>query len=165
MILDTREYVTMLRELTDAGHEVRLRIAGNSMLPFLRDGRDSVFFRRPDSPLRPGDIVFYQRPTGQYVLHRICRIRGGKLFFAGDAQNVLEGPAEPSEVFARVTRVCRKDRILTPDSICWKFYSRVWRHLRPVRGPLLWIYRGFARLRRAFMPSRQKNTEDQKSRP
>lgn len=34
-VIDTRAYVGMLRELTDAGKEVSLIVAGSSMAPFL----------------------------------------------------------------------------------------------------------------------------------
>lgn len=44
---------------------------GISMLPLLRQGRDSVALRRVDSPIRRNDILFYRRPDGSFVLHRV----------------------------------------------------------------------------------------------
>ena len=72
--LDTYTYVSALRELVASGQTVSVRIAGNSMAPFLVDTRDSICFRAPDRPFRRGDMVFYQRETGQYVMHRIARV-------------------------------------------------------------------------------------------
>ena len=43
-IVDTREYVSMLRELTEQGHEVNMIISGSSMTPFLIHQRDVIFF-------------------------------------------------------------------------------------------------------------------------
>ena len=140
MILDTAEYVPILQELTEEGKEVCLKISGNSMLPFLRNGRDFAFFARPDTPLEPGQIVFYRRSGGQYVLHRICRIENGMLYLAGDAQAALEGPVSQDAVFARVTRVRRGEKLLTPDTPAWKFFAQVWRRCRLIRPPLTWIY-------------------------
>lgn len=68
-ILDTVEYVSVLKELVEAGEEVCLRISGNSMLPFLVHNRDDVFFHRPDRILKKGDIVFYCRDTSGKIYH------------------------------------------------------------------------------------------------
>lgn len=77
--VDTRTYVGMLRELTDAGKEVSLIIAGSSMAPFLVHHRDTIYFSKPNSPLKKGDMVFYQRTDGQYVMHRIYKIKGPQI--------------------------------------------------------------------------------------
>lgn len=63
-LVDTREYVSVLRELTEAGHEVSMLISGNSMSPFLAHERDTIWFKRPDRELKKGDMVFYQRKAG-----------------------------------------------------------------------------------------------------
>lgn len=78
-VIDTRTYVGMLRELTDAGKEVSLIVAGSSMAPFLVHHRDTIYFSKPVSPLKRGNMVFYQRTDGQYVMHRIYKgiLHGG----------------------------------------------------------------------------------------
>ena len=88
--VDTAEYMGMLRELIGQGHRVSVRVAGNSMSPFLKHGRDTVFFTAPDSEIKKGDIVFYTRPNGQYIMHRVCRVNpDGSLDISGDAQCVI----------------------------------------------------------------------------
>ena len=90
--VDTAEYMGMLRELIGQGHRVSVRVAGNSMSPFLKHGRDTVFFAAPDSEIKKGDIVFYTRPNGQYIMHRVCRVNpDGSLDISGDAQCVMGG--------------------------------------------------------------------------
>ena len=44
--VDTKEYIGILRELTEEGRQVSLIVAGNSMAPFLIHGRDTVWFER-----------------------------------------------------------------------------------------------------------------------
>lgn len=56
--INTRLYIDTLRELTDAGKEVSLIVAESSMAPFLVHHRDIIFFSKPDSPLKRGDMVF-----------------------------------------------------------------------------------------------------------
>lgn len=62
-VIDTRTYVGMLRELTDAGKEVSLIVAGSSMAPFLVHHRDTIFFSKPDSSLKKGIWCFISVPT------------------------------------------------------------------------------------------------------
>ena len=49
-VVDTREYVSVLKELSDEGKVVSMRIAGSSMSPFLCHNRDYIFFTKPDRP-------------------------------------------------------------------------------------------------------------------
>ena len=62
-VVNTREYVSVLRELTEEGQVVSMQIAGSSMSPFLIHNRDMICFRKPepDRRLKKGDMVFYQR--------------------------------------------------------------------------------------------------------
>ncbi len=146
-IIDTVEYVSALRELTEAGREVSMRIAGSSMSPFLIHNRDTITFRKPDRPLRAGDMVFYQRRSGQFVMHRICRIRPEGLYIVGDAQTEIEGPVCPDQVFAVITRVHRKGRWIGPEDFWWRFFAGPWRWLLPLRPLLTRLYRPIYRIR------------------
>lgn len=133
--IDTREYISMLRDLTKEGHDVSLIISGSSMSPFLIHQRDTVRFRKPDRPLRAGDIVFYQRRSGQFVMHRILSVHPEGYYIAGDAQTVVEGPVLRDQIFGLITCVCRKGRWIGPGDFWWQFFATFWRRilvLRPV---------------------------------
>lgn len=99
-MMDTRAYVGMLKELVEQGREVRMVISGSSMAPFLIHGRDSIFFRAPARELRKGDIVFYERPGGQFVVHRICRVHADGYDIIGDAQTEIEHHVQRKQIFA-----------------------------------------------------------------
>ncbi len=133
------EYEALLRD----GAELPLVISGESMLPFLRPGRDTVFLRKPESPLRRGDIAFYRRFDGAYILHRVCRAEPGKYWFLGDAQTRVEGPLPAQCVFAYVTAVRRGERLYQPESLFWRVFSGPWLKLVRQRPRLLRIYRLF----------------------
>lgn len=139
-VIDTRTYVGMLRELTEAGKEVSLIIAGSSMAPFLVHHRDTIYFSKPDSPLRKGDMVFYQRTDGQYVMHRIYKIKGKEFYMVGDAQIEIEGPLNEKQIFARVTKVRRKGKLILPGDFWWWFFAKVWLRLVPVRPFIIKMY-------------------------
>ena len=138
--VDTFEYVSVLKELVEEGREVSMLISGSSMSPFLCHGRDQVYFKAPDRPLRVGDMVFFQRRSGQYVLHRICKVKDGGYYIVGDAQTAIEGPVSREQIFALVTRVRRKGRILAPGDFWWEFFARVWVRLIPLRPLLVRAY-------------------------
>ena len=54
------------------GKDVTISTKGNSMLPFIRGGVDSVELRKIPA-IHRGDIVLAQIAPGHYVLHRVFR--------------------------------------------------------------------------------------------
>lgn len=144
-VVDTREYVSMLRELTEEGKEVSMLIAGNSMVPFLVHNRDTICFRKPDRELRRGDMVFYQRRTGQYVMHRIWKVKKDGYYIVGDAQEEIEGPIQREQIFALITKVKRKEKWVGPGDFWWEFFEHVWIRMVPMRRAAM---RGYGIVRR-----------------
>lgn len=139
-IVDTNEYISALRELVQEGQEVSMQISGSSMSPFLVHQRDRICFRAPTQPFRRGDMVFYQRANGQFVMHRIYKVRPEGYDIVGDAQTEIEGPIFPSQIFAIVTRVCRKGIWIDETNIWWKFFAGPWLSLVPFRYHLIRLY-------------------------
>lgn len=132
-ILDTEAYVSVLRELTEQGQEVSMIVAGGSMLPFLAHDRDMILFQKPDRQLRCGDMVFYQRPNGRFVMHRICRITADGYYMIGDAQTLIEGPLPEQCIFAYVTQVRRKGKWIDDKDFWWRFFEKIWIRIIPLR--------------------------------
>lgn len=71
-------------DMVDQGNEVLLVVVGHSMEPFLVHERDQVLLSPITREVRKGDIILYQREDGQYILHRICRIRADGYDLVGD---------------------------------------------------------------------------------
>ena len=140
-IVDTTEYLSVLRELVEEGREVRLKIAGESMVPFLREHRDEVFFRKPIEELKKGDIVFYQRECGQFVMHRIQKVKPEGYYLVGDNQTVIEGPVAREQIFGLVTRVIRDGKKMEPGDFWWDFFEHVWIRIIPLRRCVMRVYR------------------------
>lgn len=138
--LDTDAYVSALRDLVNEGKECRLLISGSSMAPFLVHERDSIIFSKPQRELQRGDMVFYQRENGQFVMHRILHVKPEGLYIVGDAQTEIEGPVNPSQVFAVVTKAQRKGKWIGPGDFWWWFFRTVWLRLVPVRKIILKLY-------------------------
>ena len=71
--VDIHTYLPVLMELLEQGESVSLTVTGNSMSPFLVHGRDQISFQKPSAPLKRGDMAFFRRENGDYVMHRVLR--------------------------------------------------------------------------------------------
>lgn len=138
--IDTRAYISTLREMVREGHEVSLMISGSSMAPFLVHHRDSILIGPVTRPLKRGDMAFYERPTGQFVMHRIRWVRKEGVYLIGDAQTVTEGPLDTERVFAVVKSVRRKGRWVGPEDRWWRFFATTWLKVIPLRPVILKFY-------------------------
>lgn len=131
--IDTIEYISNIKELIEDGQDVAITVSGWSMTPFLRNQRDRVLLRKPTDALKVDDIVFYQRKSGMYVLHRIYKVKNDGYYMMGDSQVEVEGPIGADAVFAIVTEIERNGRWISAESFAWKFFSSLWRILYPLR--------------------------------
>ena len=138
------DYDGLIREVLSSGGEFRLYPHGTSMLPLLRQGRDSVALRRVDSPIRVNDILFYQRPDGSFVLHRVRAVSPNGLTLMGDNQTVPERGVSPDWVIGRVTRIFRDDKEVICDGPRYRLYLRLWQ-FAITRSLLLKLYHFYER--------------------
>ena len=138
--VDAQEYIAVLRERIEEGHQVSLLISGSSMSPFLIHHRDTIYFKKPDRELRVGDMVFYRRGNGKYVMHRIRRIRPEGFYMIGDAQWEIEGPLQREQIFGLITAVERKGKLIQPGDFWWEFFAKVWLRIIPLRRLIQRIY-------------------------
>ena len=96
------EVAAMLKE----GHSVVLMTKGNSMLPFIVGGRDSVELVRRDAPA-PGDIALAQITPGHYVLHRVISVEDGRVTLKGDGNLVGTEKCTTADICGIVTAIVR----------------------------------------------------------
>ena len=99
--VNTRELLDAYRTLLPQVDSLPLRISGSSMAPFLVHQRDTVHLCQLRRPPKVGDIVLYQRDSGAYVLHRVCKVRGTLCDLIGDAQQTVETGVRRDQIFAR----------------------------------------------------------------
>ena len=101
---------------------------GVSMLPLLRQGKDVMIIDKlgPEG-CRLYDAVLFKRDNGQYVLHRVMKIRDRQYWILGD--NCVNGEWVREEqllgVLRGVVRGGRK-RTLSAESLGYRLYVRLW---------------------------------------
>ena len=124
--IDTNTYLNTLCELTSKGETVSTIVSGSSMTPFLSGNRDYVFLEKPPKKLKTGDIVLFTRETGDYILHRIKKVKDNNYYLVGDRQTNIEGPVPFERIHCVVTAVRRKGRMLSKKSPLWFFFGKIW---------------------------------------
>ncbi|MCD7734319.1 MAG: S24/S26 family peptidase [Clostridiales bacterium] len=139
-VVDAQVYIPMLRSILEEGKIVPMIITGNSMSPFLISHRDRIFLKKAEGDLQVGDMAFFRRPNGQYVFHRIWKIRPDGYYFLGDGQTEVEGPLPRKAIFAVAVQVERKGQLIGPGDFWWEFFRTVWPRLRPVRPSVVRLY-------------------------
>ena len=105
------------------GREVEMMTKGTSMLPFIVGDRDSVILKKEacDS-LRPGDIVLARRSPGNYVLHRIVAVDGGRVTLRGDGNVYGTETVGVEDILGKVTAVVGPSgrRRVPGDAYLWR---------------------------------------------
>ena len=139
-VIEPRLLTEQLPQLLQEAESVPLVISGSSMVPFLVHGRDTVYLSKVAQPLKKGDMIFYRRRGGQYVLHRICKVRDGSYDLVGDGQVAIERGIRPEQILAVVKAVRRKGKLLRKGSFLWEFFEHIWLVLRPFRPGIIRVY-------------------------
>lgn len=113
----------IMEEKLSKGGEIIYSPKGRSMLPCIREGRDSVTLKKYIKVPEAGDIVFYRRADGAFVLHRIIKCqKDGRYTICGDNQCVLEKDVDKSTFIAVVSGIKRGNKEINLNSAVYKAY-------------------------------------------
>lgn len=133
---------TVELELRESGVYVTNTV-GHSMEPFLSHHRDVVVISRPERELRKYDVVLYPSSSGDYVLHRIIKLREKDLVIRGD-NNYFKEYVPRDRIIGVLTSFTRKGKHGEVTDFGYRFYSLMrcanyplraaWRKLRGALG-------------------------------
>lgn len=87
------------------GYNLRLRVTGTSMSPFLKTGTIVTLFKIPFGKLNIGDIIFCRHDEGSMKLHRLIAIKKNRLITKGDAVDSLDHPVDETQYLGKVVRI------------------------------------------------------------
>jgi len=139
-------YFDTVKAFVAEGKSVTIKPKGNSMLPFIRSGRDSVVVSPVTKELEVGDIVL-AKIGDRYIMHRIFEISGDALTLMGDGNPYGKENCQKSDLIGIISGIQREGGELKAPG-----KGRFWRMLLPFRRYILFIYRrvipsDFAKLR------------------
>jgi hypothetical protein len=100
---------------------------GDSMMPLLRQHRDLIVIdKRPQGRCKKYDVVLYRRPTGEYVLHRILKVRKDDYIICGDNRYVREFGVPDDWIIGILTAVVRDGKELSVTDWNYRLYVHLW---------------------------------------
>lgn len=145
------ELETIIREKIDKGAEVTIQPRGTSMLPLIRQGVDEVILKRPEGRLKKYDIPFYKRKNGQFVLHRIVKVRKDDYVLCGDNQTVYEYGITDDMIIAVVCGIKRDGKVIKPDNPEYLQYCKGHVRKQKIKGKFIWIRSVLSRIKRKII--------------
>lgn len=106
--------------------------SGRSMLPMLRQGKDTVELKKAPERLKKYDLPMYRGPGGKYVMHRIVDVKDDHYVCLGDNTYVYE-KVRREQIVAMVCAFYRGDRRISVEAPGYRLYCRFWCAAYPVR--------------------------------
>lgn len=110
---------------------------GDSMMPLIKQGRDLLIIKPVHGRLKKYDVPLYKRDSGQYVLHRILKVRKNDYVICGDNRWVKEYGIRDRHIIGVLTAVVRNGREVSVDNWKYKLYVHLWCGFFPVRELVL----------------------------
>ncbi|MEE1017120.1 MAG: S24/S26 family peptidase [Ruminococcus sp.] len=107
---------------------------GDSMYPLIKP-RDLLVIKKITAPLKKNDIPLYKRDSGQYVLHRIVKIKNGEYYICGDNRAFIERGITDRHIIGVLTDIVREGRTIPVNSPEFKSYVK----LLPLRRSIIRI--------------------------
>lgn len=138
-------------ELTTHGYLVYTN-KGVSMMPLLRQNRDVMVIeaKQPGVRCRRLDAVLFKRDNGQYVLHRVLKVRKNDYLVVGD--NCFQKEyVDDAHILGTMTSVVRDGKTIKVTDMGYLAYVHLWCDLYPVRFFLLRLRGLLGRMRRMLL--------------
>lgn len=110
---------------------------GDSMMPLIKQDRDLLVIEPVHGRLKKYDVPLYKRDSGQYVLHRILKVRDNDYVICGDNRWSKEYGVTDRHIIGVLTAVIRNGREVSVNSRKYRLYVHLWCDLFPVRAFVL----------------------------
>lgn len=125
---------------------------GDSMMPLIKQGRDLVIIEPVHSRLKKYDVPLYKRDSGQYVLHRIMKVRKDDYVMCGDNRWVKEYGITDKHIIGVLTGVVHDGKTIPVTDRKYQFYVHLWCDFFPIRAIVLHVK---SKVRRTFKKRRK----------
>ena len=112
---------------------------GNSMYPFIQP-RDLLVIEKAEKPLKKYDVPLYKRDSGQYVLHRIVKVKNGEYLICGDNRTFVEYGITDKHIIGVLTGIIRNGQTISVYSSDYRLYKK-FLPLRRLKHLIKWYIR------------------------
>ncbi len=102
------------------------RNVGDSMLPFIKQGRDVLVISKVNGKLKRYDVPLYKRDSGQYVLHRVLKVRDKTYVICGDNRWQREYGIMDRHIIGVLTAVIRDGKEIPVTDWKYRIYVHLW---------------------------------------
>ncbi len=110
---------------------------GDSMMPFIKQGRDVLVISKVNGRLKKYDVPLYKRDSGQYVLHRILKVHDKTYVICGDNRWQREYGITDRHIIGVLTAVIRDGREIPVTNLKYRLYVHIWCDFFYVRAFIL----------------------------
>ena len=114
----------LMQEQIENGGEVKFSPKGISMLPLIKEGRDSVILKKAPDHLKKYDVVLYRRANGDFVLHRVVGVKKDCYIMCGDNQYSYEKNVSKDSILAIMTGLWQGDKYISVEDAEYISYSK-----------------------------------------
>ena len=121
---------------------------GDSMMPLIKQGRDLLVIEKTHGKLKKYDIPLYKRDNGQYVLHRILKVRKNDYVICGDNRWSKETGITDRHIIGVLTALVRGGEEVPLDTRKYRLYTHLWCDFFPIRAVILRMQSVRRRVRR-----------------
>lgn len=126
-------------EYLDIHGSLIYRFRGSSMKPMLRQDKDIfTVIKKTEERCKKYDVVLYRRGK-QYVLHRIVKVQPDGYIILGDNCMYKEQNIRDADIIGVLVSFCRNNKTISVNNLWYRFYSRIWCCLCPLRFSLMWL--------------------------
>lgn len=134
---------------------------GDSMMPLIKQGRDLLIIeKKPAGRLKRLDIPLYKRDNGQYVLHRVIKVRENDYVICGDNRYSRERGITDRHIIGLLTSVVRNGKELKMSDPRVRLYSHLWCDLFFIRAGILYFKSIPKRLKRKWKKRKESTFLD-----
>ena len=110
---------------------------GDSMRPLIRQDRDILIIEKPQGRLKKYDVPLYKRDSGQYVLHRVLKVRDSDYVICGDNRYSKEYGITDRHIIGVLTAVVRDGKEIPITDLRYRLYVHLWCDFFPIRAFIL----------------------------
>ena len=140
--------MTTFEEVIERDGRLIYTNVGDSMRPLIRQDRDLLIIEKPHGRLKKYDVPLYKRDSGQYVLHRVLKVRRDDYVICGDNRYSKEYGITDRHIIGVLTTVVRDGKEMPLTDLRYRLYVHLWCDLFPIRAWILKAKRALKRKRR-----------------